>query len=470
MPVVQANGIDVYYEVQGEGEPLVLIPYLAADQACYAFQVADYAKSFTCYTVDLRGAGLSGKPEGRYSTELFADDVAGFMQAAGVDRAHVAGLSLGAATGIWLAAKYPDRVASLSLHSAWQASDPFLRTVVGGWRIMAEALGSVTEMAIQGIFPWCLTPELYAARPEYIESLAEFVRKQADAPGGRVLAPVPGRARSRCAGGPGVRAGADPDHLRPPRPGDFHPVPRPPHRGDRRQHRGRRVRGLRARPDLRERRGVQPAHPGLLATPPRLAPARPLPPVREDQRPAALQRDRFAGGREYEGEAFVAENERWGEGTGTGARREPARREVVVTAAAVVDPDLADAGRRADRTAPSGTPSGSGLDRGVSVTRDHQRAAARTGSASRRAAIAASRPDQLASAGMTASSRVSSSEGAAARSRSMARWPAVIRPSPDQSQDSKCLPGQERADHRSQPRPAIPGPGWSAPTTAAAPR
>ena len=65
MPVVQANGIDVYYEVQGEGEPLVLIPYLAADQACYAFQVADYAKSFTCFTVDLRGAGLvreAGRP------------------------------------------------------------------------------------------------------------------------------------------------------------------------------------------------------------------------------------------------------------------------------------------------------------------------------------------------------------------------------------------------------------------------
>ena len=47
MPTVNANGIDIYYEVQGEGEPLVLIPYLAADQACYAFQVAEYAKHFT---------------------------------------------------------------------------------------------------------------------------------------------------------------------------------------------------------------------------------------------------------------------------------------------------------------------------------------------------------------------------------------------------------------------------------------
>ena len=178
MPTVQANGIDIYYEVQGEGEPMVLIPYLAADQACYAFQVADYAKDFTCYTVDLRGAGLSAKPEGTYTTELLADDVAAFMQAVSLDRAHIAGLSLGAAASIWLAAKYPGRVKSLSLHSAWDQSDPFLRAVVGTWRVMATALGSVTEMVIQGIFPWCFTPELYAARPDYIESLADFVRSR----------------------------------------------------------------------------------------------------------------------------------------------------------------------------------------------------------------------------------------------------------------------------------------------------
>src|SRR5215471_20933783 len=176
MPTVQANGIDIYYEVQGAGEPIVLIPYLAADQACYAFQVADYAKSYTCFTVDLRGAGQSGKPDGTYTTELLAEDIAGFMQAAGIDRAHVAGLSLGAATGMWLAAKHPERVISLSLHSAWPASDHYLRAVLEGWRIMANALGSVTEMVIKGILPWCLTPELYASRPEYVDTLADFVR------------------------------------------------------------------------------------------------------------------------------------------------------------------------------------------------------------------------------------------------------------------------------------------------------
>jgi len=183
MPVEQANGIDINYEVQGDGEPIVLIPYLAAEQACYAFQVGEYAKRFTCYSIDPRGAGLSSKPEGEYTTELLADDVAAFMQATGIEQAHIFGVSLGAAAGMWLAGKHPELVKTLSLHSAWDKTDPFLRVIVEGWRIMANALDSVTEMVIAGILPFCLTPELYAARPEYVDALADFVR-------GRPMPPV----------------------------------------------------------------------------------------------------------------------------------------------------------------------------------------------------------------------------------------------------------------------------------------
>lgn len=178
MPKVQANGITINYDQQGTGEPLILIPYLAADYACYAFQVADYARHFTCISVDLRGAGESDKPEGTYSTELFANDIAAFMQALGIPQAHVAGLSLGAATGMWLAARYPDRVKSLSLHSAWPKTDPFLKAAVESWQVMAQGLESVPEMVIRGIFLWCFTHELYAARPEYIDALAAFVRSR----------------------------------------------------------------------------------------------------------------------------------------------------------------------------------------------------------------------------------------------------------------------------------------------------
>lgn len=182
MPKVKVNGITMNYESQGSGEPLILIPYLAADNACYAFQVADYAKHFTCISLDPRGAGESDKPAGTWSTEMFADDVASFMQAIGVEKAHVSGVSLGAAIGLWLAAKHPERVKTLSIHSAWPKSDPFLKVVVGGWQTIAKGLGSVQEMIIQGIFPFCFTPELYAAKPEYIDQLAAFVKSRPKQP------------------------------------------------------------------------------------------------------------------------------------------------------------------------------------------------------------------------------------------------------------------------------------------------
>ena len=79
MPKVKANNITMNYDQQGTGEPLILIPYLAADHACYAFQVAEYAKHFTCIALDLRGTGETDKPQGVHSTELLADDVVAFM-------------------------------------------------------------------------------------------------------------------------------------------------------------------------------------------------------------------------------------------------------------------------------------------------------------------------------------------------------------------------------------------------------
>ena len=176
MPKIKVRNLTLNYEQQGSGKPLILIPYLTADHACYSFQVPEYAKHFTCISVDLRGTGESDSSPTGYSTELLADDVAGFMQALGLQAAHISGVSLGAAVGMWLAAKYPAKVKSLSLHSSWPKTDLFVKTVVEGWQNMAKALPRVAEMTIRGIFPWCFTPELYAARPEYIQTLAEFVR------------------------------------------------------------------------------------------------------------------------------------------------------------------------------------------------------------------------------------------------------------------------------------------------------
>src|SRR6476660_4372617 len=125
MPQVKIQGLTSNYDVQGDVEPLLLIPYTSADHACYAFQLPAYTEHFRCIAIDLPGSGESDKPAGPYSTDGYADQAAAFLGAIGVERAHVAGVSLGAAVCIHLAARHSGRVRSLSLHSCWDAGDDY---------------------------------------------------------------------------------------------------------------------------------------------------------------------------------------------------------------------------------------------------------------------------------------------------------------------------------------------------------
>jgi len=176
MPQVDVDGLTINYDVQGEGEPLLLIPYTSADHACWAFQLPAYTEHFSCIAIDLPGSGESHKPPGPYSTDGHADQVAAFLDAIGIEQAHVAGMSFGAAVGMHLAARHPGRIRSLSLHSGWHVSDDYLKIVVEQWRTLATTLPTVADVVIQAIFPWCFTPDMYVERPEFVQTLVDFVR------------------------------------------------------------------------------------------------------------------------------------------------------------------------------------------------------------------------------------------------------------------------------------------------------
>ncbi len=182
MPEVHANGINIHFEIQGSGEPLILIPFLGADNGCYAFQLPEYSRNFKCYTIDPRGAGMSDKPEGAYTIELMADDVASFMDEMNMDTAHVAGVSMGAGIALQLAVKHPDKIKSLSLHGGWVETDQHLASLVNSWKIAAGSLGNVLDAMVVSVFPLCLSPELYKSNPEYIRSLYEFMVDRPEQP------------------------------------------------------------------------------------------------------------------------------------------------------------------------------------------------------------------------------------------------------------------------------------------------
>ena len=257
MPQVEIDRITINYDVQGEGEPLLLIPYLSADHACYAFQLPAYSEHFTCIAIDLPGAGESDKPPGPYATDDYADQVAAFLGAIGVERAHVAGVSLGGAVGIHLAARHPERVRSLSLHSSWPASDDYLKVVVEQWRTLASSLPTVADVVIQGIFPWCFTPEMYVERAEFVDGLADFVRSRPAQPVEAFLAQSEAVTRPRCRRGPGRRPRSDPDHFRSARPRLLHALRRAARERDPRERAG----GVRASLTRRAARGSRDVQP-----------------------------------------------------------------------------------------------------------------------------------------------------------------------------------------------------------------
>lgn len=117
MPSVRVGDIAVYYEIHGEGPPLVLIGGLGVDLTVFAPLADLLARTFRVLTFDNRGAGRTDKPDIPYSIPMMADDTVGLMDALGLSRAHVVGLSTGGRIAIEIAAEYPSRVDRLVLLS-----------------------------------------------------------------------------------------------------------------------------------------------------------------------------------------------------------------------------------------------------------------------------------------------------------------------------------------------------------------
>lgn len=117
MGKIQANGIEVYYEIKGSGEPLVLIEGLGYSTWMWYKQVDELAKFFKVVTFDNRGVGKSDKPDQEYTIEVFADDTAELLSALGIKQAHILGVSMGGFIAQEFALKYPEMVNKLIICS-----------------------------------------------------------------------------------------------------------------------------------------------------------------------------------------------------------------------------------------------------------------------------------------------------------------------------------------------------------------
>jgi 3-oxoadipate enol-lactonase len=117
MPEVRVNGINIYYRVQGKGEPLVLIMGLGGECGDWFLQARIFKKYYQLITFDNRGVGKSDKPGESYTVKTMADDTVGLIDYLGIDKAHIMGVSLGGMIAQEVAINYPERVRKLILVS-----------------------------------------------------------------------------------------------------------------------------------------------------------------------------------------------------------------------------------------------------------------------------------------------------------------------------------------------------------------
>ncbi|MEM0232915.1 MAG: alpha/beta hydrolase [Candidatus Nezhaarchaeales archaeon] len=120
MPKVRVGDVNIYYEIKGEGNPLVMIMGLAGNLDWWdPKMISEFSKHFKLILFDNRGAGRSDMGQKPFSIKLFANDTVGLMDALGISKANVLGFSMGGMIAQELVLNYPERVEKLVLCSTF---------------------------------------------------------------------------------------------------------------------------------------------------------------------------------------------------------------------------------------------------------------------------------------------------------------------------------------------------------------
>lgn len=169
MPKVQTNGIEIAYEVQGEGDALLLIAGVGYSGWYWNKVVPELAQEFQVITFDNRGAGDSDKPAGPYSVNMMAEDTIGLLDALNITSAHVMGHSLGGFIAQELILIRPDLVNKLVLASTNCGGMDVIPITPEAMEVLTNREGDPLELVKRGI--------AIACAPDFVEQEKEITQE-----------------------------------------------------------------------------------------------------------------------------------------------------------------------------------------------------------------------------------------------------------------------------------------------------
>lgn len=170
MPRVRVNDINIYYELHGpeDGEVLVLSNGIMMSTASWYKQTPVLSSHLRLLLYDCRGMWQSDHPAGPYSMEQHADDLAGLLDALGIARAHIGGISYGSEVSLMFALRHPERVQSLIVIDGVPEVTPLLQAQTLPWRMAAER--GDAELLLRTSVPFNYSEAYIAANQAGIDS------------------------------------------------------------------------------------------------------------------------------------------------------------------------------------------------------------------------------------------------------------------------------------------------------------
>jgi len=173
------DGARIYYEVHGEGEPIVLVHGYPLNGGLFRDNVGPLSEQYQVITVDLRGYGQSETPDSEGSVVTYASDVLAVMDAAGVEQAIIGGMSMGGPIVFEMYRQAPERFRGLILNDTIAAGA--LPAEAGLWRGVAEQVqASGVSSLVDFLLPDMLTAETRMDNPELAEYLGSLIEQASE--------------------------------------------------------------------------------------------------------------------------------------------------------------------------------------------------------------------------------------------------------------------------------------------------
>jgi 3-oxoadipate enol-lactonase len=183
MPKLQTADAELFYDIQGVGEPLLLIAGMSCDSSFWLPVLPALTAQYQVICLDNRGIGQSLASDRAFSIQQMATDAIALLNFLGIPRVHLAGHSMGGQIVQELVLAAPEKVQSLMVLSSWAKRNAKFNAVI-------EMFGNLPDIDIrlyqQAVLPWIFGDSFYA-RPDAIEQVSQILLNNPYAPSPRLI-------------------------------------------------------------------------------------------------------------------------------------------------------------------------------------------------------------------------------------------------------------------------------------------